>query len=72
MNNSLREETRYVKGSEVMSKIHGKCRIRCILEKDGLVSVVLDKRPVDYVTDFWMKVVDGEIVDFEKPTITEP
>jgi hypothetical protein len=59
----LREESRYTKDSEVMHSVFGKCRVWEV--RGDKVAVIFDKNPIGSLADCWMKIVDGEVRDWD-------
>lgn len=62
----MREETRYLKGSEVISKRFGKCRVKHVC--GDRVSVIIGDKPIGSSADYWMKIVNNEVRDWKDET----
>lgn len=57
----LRAETRYRKGSDLVSASLGRCRVRQI-ERDR-VALVASNKPIGAEPDVWCKVDNGFVID---------
>jgi hypothetical protein len=58
----VREETPWLKGTEVIHPVFGKCRVHFLY--DNKVSLIIGDKKIGATGDCWVRIKDGKWIDW--------